>query len=182
MVTYTLAKTIWVTPIPALPWTTAVIGTKSAKAYDFSCAYVGEGLMGSPLAVSSVRNELWYTRTHRRAYTGVGTLTYLGVGISATQRRASLTGRPAPQVGSGCPPLTLWSIPLSPHHIQGCSHPLQVESAGSFLSQERGKWVRAGTLCKWYLLMRRGTSQKWSWMVDFVLFGWFLVELRWHWF
>ena len=123
-----------------------------------------------------------HTRTHRRAYTGVGTLTYLGVGISATQRRASLTGRPAPQVVSGCPPLTLWSIPLSPHHIQGCSHPLQVESAGSFLSQERGKWVRAGTLCKWYLLMRRGTSQKWSWMVDFVLFGWFLVELRWHWF
>lgn len=176
--TYTRAKTIWVTPIPSRPWTTAVIGTKSTKAYDFSCAYVGEGLTGSPLAVSNVRNELWYTHTH----TNMHTHTYLGVGISETQRRASLIGRPAPQVGSGCLSLTFWSISLSPQNIQGWSHPLKVESAGSFLSQERGKWVRAGTLCKWYILMQHGTSQKWSWMVDFVLFGWFLVELRGHWF
>lgn len=117
------------------------------QTYDFSCAYVGEGLMGSPLAVSSEMSS--DTHVHKHAYTGMCTHTYLGVGMSGRPKEQAWWGGLLPKLGLDASHSLSGGVPLSPHHIQGCSHPLQVESAGSFPQSGRGKWrFRAGTLCR----------------------------------
>lgn len=118
--------------------------------------FAGDGLMRSPLEVSRVRDKYWLEYAHAQVHTN----THTQVNLHTHMLRDKNVRDPAESKPAGknsCSPCRIWmphanfpgpppvTIPL--HDIQGQSLPLKVESAGSLLSQGRGKWFRCGALC-----------------------------------